>query len=352
MPLNDDIKKALSSVQDPDFVQDIVSLDFVKDIRINPDNVTIHIELDTPVNPSKNLIEQKTREALSDVIGNLELNIEFTAKVKPIQDLQGRLQIPEVSHVILVGSGKGGVGKSTVAVNLAASLAKAGAKVGLLDADIYGPSAPILLKPEKNVTTNADQTISPAEACGIRYMSMGFLAQNDAPLIWRGPMAHKAVQQCMFDTKWGCLDYLLIDLPPGTGDVHLTIAQTVRVSGAVIVSTPQDLGLTISKKTLRMFEKTDVPILGMIENMSYFICDHCNEKHHLFGDVSVESDAAEMGVPFLGRIGINSDLVRQTKTGVPICGSEPDSGISRDFHSIASKIAKRISVMYHQPAAA
>lgn len=352
MSLEQQITQALSSVMDEDFKQDIVSLEFVKSIEIDNERVMIEIELDTPASPTKEFIRHQIHTVLKPLIGKLTLQLKMSFKVKPIHDLQGRLQVPGVSHVILIGSGKGGVGKSTLSVNLAAALSKAGAKVGLLDADIYGPSAPILLKPEEGVSTNEDQTISPAVACGIRYMSMGFLAQKDAPLIWRGPMAHKAIQQCLFDTKWGDLDYLLVDLPPGTGDVHLTLAQTVRVSGAVIISTPQDLGLTISKKTLRMFEKTDVPILGMIENMSFFVCDHCNEKHYIFGDVSVESDALALGVPFFGQIGINSQLVKQTKTGIPVVMSEPNSEISKLFHSIAGQIAKRISITYYQPTAA
>jgi len=261
-----------------------------------------------------------------------------------------RAQAPDTSalktvkNIIAVGSGKGGVGKSTVAANIAASLASSGARVGLLDADIYGPSIPIMMQSGTPAEPLADNTIQPGMAHGVRLMSMGYLTPGDQPLIWRGPMAHKALQQCLLGVNWGELDYLVVDLPPGTGDVHLTLVQTVPVTGAVIVSTPQDVGLQISMKTLRMLQQTKVPILGIIENMSYYLCPHCGERDELFGHGGAKAAAESMRIPFLGEIPLDIAIRRYADRGTPVSIAEPESPSGLAFREITGKLAQQVSM--------
>jgi ATP-binding protein involved in chromosome partitioning len=266
----------------------------------------------------------------------------MTAEVRQTPQMD-RTALKGVKNIVAVGSGKGGVGKSTVAVNIAASLAAEGTAVGLLDGDIYGPTMPIMLgidQPPKSINNR----MIPQESAGIRFMSMGLLVKSDQPLIWRGPMAHRALQQCLFDVEWGNLDYLVVDLPPGTGDIHLTLAQQVPLTGAVIVSTPQDVGLRISMKTLRMFEQTRVPILGIVENMSYYICPHCNSRDYIFGEGGAKRAAAELQIPFLGEVPLDLAIRQQSDAGSPIVVSRPESESAKTLREISRRVAAQVSI--------
>jgi ATP-binding protein involved in chromosome partitioning len=267
----------------------------------------------------------------------------MTAEVRQAPNL-AKGALSAVRNIVAVDSGKGGVGKSTIAVNLAAALAQSGARVGLLDGDIYGPSLPIMLG-VSGLPEHTGSKITPPEAAGLRFMSMGLLVKSyDQPLIWRGPMAHKAFQQCLFDVEWGELDYLIIDLPPGTGDVHLTLSQSVPLTGAVIVSTPQDVGLKISVKTLRMFEQTRVPILGIVENMAYYVCGHCDHRDYIFGEGGARRAATEMGIPFLGEVPLDMPIRMQADLGNPIVVSHPEAASSLVLRRIAEQVAAQVSI--------
>ncbi len=333
---------ALRSVMDPDLHRDIVSLNFIRNMKIQGDTVSFDVNLTTPACPVKERLREQSRQAvLSGVPGVRDVSVNMTAEVR-------RPQAPETSrirgvkNIIAVGSGKGGVGKSTVAANIAVSLARSGAKVGLLDADIYGPSIPIMMR-SSGEPEMKDGTIQPVEAHGVKLMSMGYLS-GELPLIWRGPMAHKALQQSLLGVSWGELDYLVVDLPPGTGDVHLTLVQTVPVTGALIVSTPQDVGLQISMKTLRMFQQTKVPVLGIVENMSGYVCPHCGAHDDVFGHGGASRAAATLRIPFLGEIPLDSAIRKHSDTGTPVVLAEPDSSSARAFGEITGKLAQQVSI--------
>ena len=274
--------------------------------------------------------------------GVQNVNINMTAEVRSTPQMD-RTALKGVKNIVAVGSGKGGVGKSTIAVNIAASLAAEGTSVGLLDGDIYGPTMPIMLGVDQQPRSVNNRMI-PQESAGIRFMSMGLLVKSDQPLIWRGPMAHRALQQCLFDVEWGNLDYLIVDLPPGTGDIHLTLAQQVPLTGAVIVSTPQDVGLRISMKTLRMFQQTRVPILGIVENMSYYICPHCNSRDHIFGEGGAKRAAAELEIPFLGEVPLDLAIRQQSDLGSPIVVARPESESAKTLREISRKVAAQVSI--------
>jgi len=333
---------ALRSVMDPDLGRDIVSLNFIRNMKIEGGVVSFDVNLTTPACPVKDRLREQSRQAvLSGVPGVSDVRVNMTAEVRrPPAPATNRIK--GVKNIIAVGSGKGGVGKSTVAANIAVALAKSGARTGLLDADIYGPSIPIMMRsvgePEMK-----DQLIQPVEAHGVKLMSMGYLS-GEMPLIWRGPMAHKALQQSLLGVNWGELDYLIVDLPPGTGDVHLTLVQSVPVTGAVIVSTPQDVGLQISMKTLRMFQQTKVPLLGIVENMSSYICPHCGGRDEIFGHGGAARAAGTLGVPFLGEIPLDSAIRKHSDTGIPVVLAEPDSVSARALSEITGKLAQQISI--------
>jgi ATP-binding protein involved in chromosome partitioning len=333
----------LRKVQDPDLGKDIVSLGFIRNLTIADGRVAFDLNLTTPACPVKDQMKDEARALVGALPGVRAVEVNLTAEVRQAPRT-GTGALSEIRNIIAIGSGKGGVGKSTIAVNVAAALARAGARVGLLDGDIYGPTMPIML----GVTGTPDHTdgkITPPESAGLRFMSMGLLVKSyDQPLIWRGPMAHKAFQQCLFDVAWGPLDYLIVDLPPGTGDVHLTLAQSVPLSGAVIVSTPQDVGLRISVKTLRMFEQTKVPILGIVENMSYWVCGHCGAKDFIFGEGGAERAAREMEIPFLGAVPLDLPIREQSDAGVPIVVANPEADSSRALSRIAEQIAAQVSI--------
>jgi ATP-binding protein involved in chromosome partitioning len=334
---------ALRTVVDPDLHRDIVSLGFVRNLVIQGGVVSFDVNLTTPACPVKDRLREESRQAvLTRVMGATDVRVNMTAEVRrpPAPD---RAALQGVKNIVAVGSGKGGVGKSTVAANLAVSLARTGARVGLLDADIYGPSIPILMKTGTPAEPREGH-IEPGEAHGVRLMSMGYLSPGDQPLIWRGPMAHKALQQSLLGVRWGELDYLLVDLPPGTGDVHLTLVQTVPVTGAVIVSTPQDVGLQISLKTLRMFQQTKVPLLGIVENMSTYVCPHCGAHDDLFGHGGARRAADSMGVPFLGEIPLDAAIRRYSDRGTPVVLAEPESPSGIAFQEITGQLARQVSI--------
>jgi ATP-binding protein involved in chromosome partitioning len=343
MATEQDILNALKSVEDPDLRRDIVSLGFVKNLSVSGDSVRFDINLTTPACPVRDQLQEDARRAVAALPGVRKVDVKMTAEVRrPIGEDKDKIK--GVKNFIAVASGKGGVGKSTVAVNLAVAMAQTGARVGLLDADIYGPSVPLMMGKDASIEVGPGNEIIPAQAHGVKYMSMGFMAPGDKPLIWRGPMAHHALQQSLFQTRWGELDYLFVDLPPGTGDVHLTLVQSTPITGAVLVSTPQDVGLTISLKTFRMFQTTNVRMLGLVENMSYHICTHCGGREEIFGHGGAEEAARRLSIPFLGAIPLDARVREQGDLGRPIVAADPSSPISAVYKDIVCKLAQQVSI--------
>jgi len=339
-----DILKTLGQVLDPDLHRDIVSLGFIKNLAVTDGHVQFDINLTTPACPVRDEMQAQAKRLVAALPGVKTVDVKMTAEVRasPRTDKQA---LTGVKNIVSVASGKGGVGKSTVAVNLAVAMAQTGARVGLLDADIYGPTVPLMMGSGSEIDVGPNKEIIPAFAHGVKFMSMGFMAPGDKPLIWRGPMAHHALQQSLFQVNWGELDYLFIDLPPGTGDVHLTLVQSVRVTGAVLVSTPQDVGLTISLKTFRMFETTNVKILGIVENMSYYVCSHCGKRDDIFGHGGAQEAASRLKFPFLGEIPLVKAIREQADKGVPIAAADPTSASGQAYRSIAEQVAARVSVV-------
>ena len=346
------VLEALKVVQDPDLGRDIVSLDFVKELRIDGGLVTFDIELTTPACPVKEQMHDQAVAAVSALDGVTSVTVNMTANVRAVASPDaGRAPIPGVKNIIAVGAGKGGVGKSTVAVNLALALVKYGGRVGLIDADIYGPNIPIMLGLRGQLETDGKKIV-PAEKYGIPVVSMGFLTQDETPIIWRGPMLHGVVQQFFREVLWQELDYLVVDMPPGTGDVALSLSQTVPVSGAVVVTTPQVVSVADSRRAVAMYRKLNVPTLGIVENMSHFVCPSCDHESDLFGKGGGESAATDMGVPFLGRIPIYQPIREGGDSGNPIVLSEPDSAAARAFCEVAERTAAQISIAALNPATA
>jgi ATP-binding protein involved in chromosome partitioning len=339
------ILDALRTVNDPDLNKDIVSLNFVKDLKIDGSSVSFTIELTTPACPVKKEMEQWAREAVLKVPGVQNVQIHMTAAVtKGAAGGEGKQDIPGVKNIVAVGSGKGGVGKSTVTVNLGIALAQTGAKVGILDADIYGPNIPLMMGISGRPHA-IDDRIQTLANYGVRVMSMGFLTgDDDTPIIWRGPMLHNVIQQFLRQVDWNELDYLLIDLPPGTGDVQLSLTQTVPLIGAVVVSTPQDVALQDARKAIQMFRQVHVEILGIVENMSYFQCPKCDEITHIFSHGGGAETAARYGVPFLGEVPLNVALREGGDAGKPIVAANPDSPAAQAFKQIAEKVAAQVSI--------
>jgi ATP-binding protein involved in chromosome partitioning len=345
-----EILTALRQIEDPDLKRDIVSLGFIRNLSINDSTVKFDINLTTPACPVKDIMKTEAHKIVSQLPGVKNVEVNMTAEVRRSPQMN-KSSIQGVKNIIAVASGKGGVGKSTVAVNLAVAMAQTGAKVGLLDADIYGPTIPLMMGKEAQIEIGADNIVKPAFAHGVKFMSMGFMAPGDKPLIWRGPMAHQALQQSLFGVTWGDLDYLFVDMPPGTGDVHLTLVQSIAVTGGVLVSTPQDIGLTISLKTFRMFETTKVKMLGLIENMSYHICTHCGQREEIFGHGGAEASSKKLGIPFLGSIPLDQKIRENADAGLPIVAADPSSPISKTYMDIVKKLAAQISIAsFQQPA--
>src|SRR5713101_7057843 len=340
------VLEALKVVKDPDLHRDIVSLGFIKELKIDGGRVAFTIELTTPACPVKDQMRDQARAAVMQVPGVSAVDVQMSARVREAVGADGtRQSIPGVKNVIAVGAGKGGVGKTTVAVNLAIALAKSGGKVGIIDADIYGPNVPIMLGMKAQLTTDG-QKIIPAERYGLQVISMGFLTADDAPIIWRGPMLHGAVQQFFREVRWADLDYLIVDLPPGTGDIALSLSQTVPVAGAIIVTTPQLVSLADSRRAIAMYKKLNIPPIGVIENMSYFVCPNCNHEADIFG--GGEAMAADLNVPFLGRIPIYQPIREGSDTGVPLVISEPDSPAALALTAAAEQAAAQVSIASYQ----
>jgi len=335
---------ALKVVKDPDLHRDIVTLGFIKNLHIDRDQVSFTVELTTPACPVKDQMRDQARAAVLQLPGVAGVDVQMTARVREAVGGDGtRSQIPGVKNVIAVGAGKGGVGKTTVAVNLAIALAKCGGRVGLIDADIYGPNVPIMLGMKTQLITDG-QKIVPAEKYGLQVISMGFLTGDDAPIIWRGPMLHGALQQFFREVRWTDLDYLVVDMPPGTGDVALSLSQTVPVAGSIVVTTPQKVSLADSRRAVAMYKKLNIPPIGIIENMAYFACPNCAHEADIFGHGGGEELAAELGIPFIGRVPIYQPIREGSDSGVPLMIAEPDSPAARAFMSAAEQMAAQVSL--------
>jgi len=339
----DEVLVALRGVQDPDLHKDIVTLGFVKEVEIQGGEVAFTIELTTPACPVKDQMKAQAESLVAALPGVSAARAKMTANVSTRGGL-GRQQVAGIRNIVAVGAGKGGVGKSTTAVNLAVSLARKGARVGLLDGDVYGPNIPQMLGITDTPEVSADKRIVPPAAHGIKVISMGMLVPPDQPIIWRGPMLHGAVQQFMRDVEWGELDYLVVDLPPGTGDVALSMAQSVPMAGAVVVTTPQGVSVSDVRKAVGMFRQLNIPLLGVIENMSYFVCGHCQERTEIFGNGGGRRMAEEMSIPFLGEVPIDTRVRSGGDEGQPIVAAAPDAPAARALAEIAGKVAAQISV--------
>jgi ATP-binding protein involved in chromosome partitioning len=334
---------SLRGVQDPDLHKDIVSLGFVKEVKICGGAVDFTIELTTPACPVKDQMKAEAERLVQALPGVEVARAKMTADVKARGGF-GRQAVVGVRNIVAVGAGKGGVGKSTTSVNLAVSLARKGARVGLMDADVYGPNIPQMLGITGQPDVTEEKKIIPPEAHGVKVISMGMLVPPDQPVIWRGPMLHSAVQQFMRDVAWGELDYLIVDLPPGTGDVSLSMAQSVPVAGAVVVTTPQGVSVSDVRKAVAMFRQLNIPILGVVENMSYFVCGHCSERTEIFGNGGGRRMSEEMKIPFLGEVPIDTRVRSGGDEGQPIVAAAPDAPAAQALAEIAGKVAAQISV--------
>ncbi|MDE2292192.1 MAG: Mrp/NBP35 family ATP-binding protein [Elusimicrobia bacterium] len=348
MPTKEQVLDALKTCKEPELGRDIVTLDMVKNLSIEGGKVSFDYVLTTPACPLKDGMEKDAREAVLKVPGVSEVAIKMTANVNKDLRLENVLP-PGVKNIVAVGSGKGGVGQSSVAANLAACLARDGAKVGLLDADVYGPNQPQMFGVEGfKPYADADDKIDPAVAHGVKLFSMGFLMEPDTPAIWRGPMLHGAIQQFLKDVKWGELDYLVVDLPPGTGDVQLTLCQSVPLVGAVVVTTPQSVAISDVRKAVAMFKKLNVPVLGMVENMSGFVCPNCRHTSHPFRKDGAKELAAKHMVPFLGAVPLDGAVCEAGETGTPMALRHPDSPTSIALDSVARQVAAQVSLQNHR----
>jgi ATP-binding protein involved in chromosome partitioning len=342
------VLEALRPIIDPDFGKSIVDLGFVKDIRIEGGEVCFSIELTTPACPVKSEFEQAARERVMALEGVEKVQVAMTSNTRGRDLSAGTPQagvLRGVKNAIAVASGKGGVGKSTVAINLALALRQSGAAVGVMDADVYGPSLPLLTGVTER-PQGREKGISPLEGHGLKLMSIGFFLTDDSPVVWRGPMVHGLIRQFLTDVLWGQLDYLVIDMPPGTGDAALTLTQLAPLSGAVIVTTANNLSLVDARKGLEMFQGVEVPVLGIIENMSYFTPpDLPDRKYYLFGEGGGKRTAGELGVEFLGEVPIDPRIVEDGDAGRPIVASAPDSAATRVFRDLAGRVTRKLAVL-------
>jgi ATP-binding protein involved in chromosome partitioning len=341
---------ALKRVPDPDRGQDIVTLGMVTGLQLREGHVGFAIEVDRVRGPRMEPVRRAAEKAVEALPGVLSVTAVLTAQAapKPAQAQRGAPQaekplVPGVKNIVAVASGKGGVGKSTTAANLALALAAIGHKVGVLDADIYGPSMPRMLGISGRPNSRDGKSLEPMTNYGIKCMSIGFLVAEDTPMIWRGPMVMSALGQMLRDVQWGELDVLMVDMPPGTGDAQLTMAQQVPLAGAVIVSTPQDIALLDARKGLAMFRKVDVPVLGFIENMSYFLCPHCGERTEIFSHGGARKEADKLGVEFLGELPLDVAIRETSDSGKPIVVSDPDSPNAKVYKQIATRIWEKLS---------
>jgi len=347
------VRDALGTVEEPELHRDLVSLDMIKDITVCNGAVKFTLVLTTMACPLKGRIQDECRAAVMKIPGVRQVNIELTSNtprnVRPavgtqrgqvlLQDL-----LPTVRNSIAVASGKGGVGKSTVATNIAVALAQDGASVGLLDADIYGPSIPVMMGVHERPEVTDNEQIIPIRKFGLEMMSIGFIISEEQSVIWRGPMVAKMLQQFLSGVLWGELDYLIIDLPPGTGDAQLTLTQSVPLAGGLIVSTPQAVALSDVRRAVAMFRRVDVPILGVVENMSTFVCPNCGHEEHIFSYGGAKREAEKLGVPFLGEIPIDLSIREGGDAGLPVTVGHPDSPVAQVFRRLAREMAAKVSV--------
>ncbi len=340
----------LKNIIDPDLRKDIVTLGFVKDLAISGGDVSFRIVLTTPACPVKEAFEAEATELVSAIEGVENVKVTMDAEVPKGRGIANNVAVPGVKNIIAVSSGKGGVGKSTVAVNLAVSLALDGAKVGLMDADVYGPNVPIMLGVGHVQPEVVGNKLIPTQAHGVKMISMALLVPPDKPMILRGPMLHGVVRQFLADVNWGELDYLIVDMPPGTGDVQLSLAQLVPVQGAVLVTTPQAVSLSDVRRALAMFEQVAVPVLGVVENMSYFIPPDMPEKrYNIFGEGGGRKFAEQFNIPFLGEVPLGLEVRESGDRGVPVVISNPDSPQSKAFRQTAEEVARYISIEAMKP---
>ena len=337
------LKDALARVVDPNTGADVVASKALRNLQIHGGEVSFEVELGYPAKSQIPALRSSLIAAARGVAGVENVSATVSSKVVAHAAQRGVALLPQVKNIIAVASGKGGVGKSTTAVNLALALASEGASVGLLDADIYGPSQPMMMGVEGRPESDDGKTMDPLENYGVQVMSIGFLVDKDEAMIWRGPMATQALEQLLRQTNWQDLDYLIIDLPPGTGDIQLTLSQRVPMTGAVIVTTPQDIALLDAKKGIKMFEKVGVPILGVVENMAVHVCSNCGHVEHIFGEEGGKRMAEDGGMPYLGALPLDINIRLQADSGKPTVVSDPDGEVARIYKSIARKVAVAIA---------
>ncbi len=338
------IEEALKSYVEPTLGKDLVSTKSIKDIQIDGDSAKIKVVLGFPAQGIKDDIANAVKQTVEGIDGIDKADVDVTWEIAAHTVQKSLKPIDNVKNIIAVASGKGGVGKSTTAVNLALALSAEGARVGMLDADIYGPSQPRMLGVSGRPESKDGKTLEPVNSYHIQSMSIGFLIDEETPMIWRGPMVTQALEQLLSETNWSDLDYLVIDLPPGTGDTQLTLAQKVPVSGAIIVTTPQDIALLDARKGFKMFEKVEVPVLGIVENMSTHICSNCGHEEHIFGEGGGRGMSDQYGVDFLGALPLDIRIREETDSGKPTVVAEPESRISQIYRDIARKSAAKLSL--------
>jgi ATP-binding protein involved in chromosome partitioning len=337
------ILDALRAVKDPDLHRDVVALNMIRDVKVCGGVASFRFVLTTPACPVRDQLKDQAYRAVMAIPGMEQVEVKMEAEVPKARGNVEKAAIEGIGHIVAVSSGKGGVGKSTVAVNLAVALARLGARVGILDTDVYGPNVPIMLGGRDMPEARGEKIVPPVYH-GVKTMSIGLLNPGDRAVVWRGPMLHSAVSQFLRQVEWGELDYLVVDMPPGTGDVQLSLAQLVSLAGAVLVTTPQEVALGDVRKAYNMFDQLHVPCLGIVENMSYFVCPNCEERHEIFGHGGGEALAERYGVPFLGAIPLSVSVREGGDLGIPIVVGAPESPQARAFNAVAEQVAAQVSI--------
>lgn len=343
MPMQDQVLTAIATVLDPNTGKDFVTTKHIKNFSFTNGDVSFDLDMGYPAKSQHALIRRSLIAAAKTVTGVNNVSVQIATKVATHAAQRGVALLPNIKNIIAVASGKGGVGKSTTAVNLALALAAEGASVGILDADIYGPSQPMMMGIEGRPESEDGKTMDPLENYGVQVMSIGFLIDKDEAMIWRGPMATQALEQLLRQTNWGDLDYLIVDMPPGTGDIQLTLSQRVPMTGAVIVTTPQDIALLDAKKGIKMFEKVGVPILGIVENMAAHVCSNCGHIEHIFGVDGGKKMALNNGMDYLGALPLNIQIRQEADSGKPTVVADPDGEVSAIYKAIARQVAIKIA---------